>query len=70
MAIYVDTLLAFRVRAENLGRRARQKIAGSFSLHEFGLTVMADWPARSQQKATKACHQTKEADWLCFLRLP
>lgn len=60
MVLYVDTLLAFRARAENLGRRARQNLPGSFSLHLSLAAFLADWQARRAQKEYKACHAVVE----------
>ena len=61
MALYVDTLLAFRVRAEILGRRTRQKVPGSFLLLSNLAAVLAEWQARSPSLAGRACHK---ASWL------
>ena len=61
MALYVDTWLAFRVRAEILGRRARQKVPGSFLLLSNLAAVLAEWQARSPSLAGRACHK---ASWL------
>ena len=57
MALYVDTLLAFRVRAEILGRRTRQKVPGSFLLLNNPAPVLAEWQARSPSLAGRACHK-------------
>ncbi len=57
MALYVDILLAFRARAENLGRRARRKMPGSILLLSFLAAIWAEGQARRPEKATRACHQ-------------
>lgn len=57
MALYVDTLLAFRVRADFLGRRTRQKETGSFLLLDNPAAVLAGWQARRPSQAGRACHR-------------